>query len=1237
MKNKFVNQSDIARADSILASKHPTRDQRRLANAIKFLSIHQQPYTGDFSVIDPSGHGVILAPLPLDENGRPPKFRPDALEYDPVHVLYKKEEPFIDRIMTLDIEAFSLYPDIASLLCIYDPENPDRQGLIIEKVTHLDPEERLVGARLLQPLKDDELGNPADYTITGTWHDQYQYKRYEKGPKKGQLKRDHRGELIVERVKPGMIEVLENKIISLPTGKDTPTIRIDCLAHNGKRYDWKGLADEIMSNWEIDPIFEVKDQPGCFANPETGEITSASKRAKYFRDPKIARFLRTKLWASGTDSAASSLIRRRTVKKVKGKNGEYEVEITNGVGESVYLIWKLKPCGGDYFIEVSISGQPNHDGGKKHRLRLLDSVNHLTASLKMMGAKGKTPEMFTDPPKWMGEEIRKGNVSVSGLSEEEKKDVLMAHWRKCAMSKENIYYVKQDCKILYDALKSYQGTYGDIVRHPADPNIPINPLSFLTSAQASLAAMIILSEASHDDTMGNGYAVAHFPQNGSESGVERNPKQALISNPRKLADLTEKGYPVRSVPFFPGDEASVCYGGWYQYGKYCQMMIPASFGGRTEVFQIKTRNGYRKVSIDKNSMYPSVMGNDSLFFANPKFLRPLEQPIRGKAAIQEHLRGHSGVYRIIVDRPLNPIIHEEFPIFPIRLANTDYESRAVYASWEQPIDILVTGEELRYFLEMTDVKDDNIEILVEGTCYSNLVPARKAPFYHFAKRFYGLRQKSTRAAKKWAQRAREAWAKGDRKYAERCEREEKFYESRSLFAKMQLVSGGFGVLLQKNTENHYLVEGQDLANKEKLQLLMSMSPDWDGWDRLTDEGVKVDSKVEMTKGKVEGFGSQEALRLAESWAVDHYISKDWDNVDRGQNGEFVGVIKRLLIRLPKMLSPHALPAFGVAITAHARVDLHRALMTVRDIPSFRVLYCDTDSVHFEVPESMSDDEVAKHLQRAKVNRGEGEEPQIKLGDDLGEWKIEPVKVNRDLVDPQDPDIDLGNVAAIYLAPKLYMITSQPKKDANGRVYHQLYKETVKGIHQYSTPMRVALQSMFVNEAKLGDHKMASIGIRTAVDLIQGIESGQNLRRIYGTDIESPSKPLVIRQARETLSVRKARERQAAGIETGEAEYTVKSYMRDVANETLRQAKPFGIREGVRYYLDRVRVKNESVADLRKRVIKEIDRFNLEEFDSMDKGGLIRANAMLERLKKTTLASKRDPKEQIAGGFDTTIT
>lgn len=1261
-----IPQEKIDEARSTLENKLASRDQKILANSIVHLGLYQEEYEGDFSVIDPSGCGQIE--------------EIDALAYDGVNVLCRQEEPPVDRIMVLDIEAPLSLPDKTGLICLYNPEGPDA-----------DP-------------KDTET----HYKIVQDWNTTYTYKLGERGPKKGKIKRefrdkkdkdgnvikkDERGNVVIDQVHTGGVDLIENELLMLPLGRDTKPITINCYAHYGSGFDWYSLAIRLISNFETDPIYEVGDKDKILDPIKGTLVDRPTKRQAYFYDPEIEHLLNKHLYASGTEGELSSIVRRRTVDVVKtpikrtifrgyekatyvfastkrvdwelmeetpltplpDKYFDIDVKITDGVGESRYITWKLKPNGGSYYIEVSISSHPNKNGGKKHKIRLLDSMSHLHASLRKMGGKGETPFMFLDHEEWMREQVKNGNVDISDLNEgisdleegeletrrKQIKDRSWAYWKKRSLDKENVDYVKNDCRLLYDNLIRYSKTYGMVVKHP-ETGKPVDPLSFLTVTQAALSSMIILSAKASPNTPYN-YAIQYYPSNKRRDAENPHGKQAQsVVMEEDLPALINRDLKRVKVPFLPRSEPSYCFGGWYQFGKYSKVMRPVSLGGRTENFQFLTRLGYRKVSIDRRSMYASIMADNRKYFADPRYLKFLdsEKTLKGRDNILYHLRYHSGVYHIRTMPPINPIIRDEFPIFPIKLANTDYESKAVYGTWEDKIEIRVSGEELRYFLEMTEVENDDIEVLHSGTCFSTLIPAHVTPFYHFAGEFYKLRKQSNEDAERFAKKAEKAKARGDLEASEEFTRKSNEFKAQAQFAKMQLVSGGFGVLLQQDTYKSVFAEGQDEKNLEKFEILRALTPSWSGWDDLTDDGIKVRSEVNKSitgsdVARIDSFGSKAAINLAERWAVDHYKGRKRDDIDRSLEGFIVAQNARLILKMPSKLSAHAIPAFGIAITSHARVELHKAIVAVRSVPGFRVLYCDTDSVHFEVPETMPDEEVAKILGEIKVKRGDRYEPQIKLGNDLGDWQIEPIEANPHLIDEDDPDFDPNNVRALYLAPKHYYIMSQPKPDGS----HVLYKETVKGIHQQATNQRVTCMSLHIDSAKLGDHKVSAHRVHGKMDLKTTLEAGTNQRRIFTADLTAQSKPVVIKQSIKKPGVLRNRKRKAAGQPVTGAPYTIGEYMQDVARETLREArKSRGINAALDFYFDEVVVKKQSmltVGQLRDLIEREIDAFVRREANRYDKGKLVRANAVLDRLKKCeNLVNKEDPRVLVHGLKDT---
>lgn len=100
------------------------------------------------------------------------------------------------------------------------------------------------------------------------------------------------------------------------------------------------------------------------------------------------------------------------------------------------------------------------------------------------------------------------------------------------------------------------------------------------------------------------------------------------------------------------------------------------------------------------------------------------------------------------------------------------------------------------------------------------------------------------------------------------------------------------------------------------------------------------------------------------------------------------MVERFRITLPEETASHAIRPWAVSITAKARVLLHIAMRTCDEL-GFKVMYCDTDSMHLAVPFKQGEDPVEvllAALSKQKV---------ITIGTSLEDWSIEHKYVQKE--------------------------------------------------------------------------------------------------------------------------------------------------------------------------------------------------------------------------------------------------
>lgn len=1058
----------------------------------------------------------------------------EPLEFSGVHVLHATERRPIHRIMTMDIESWGFRAERLHLGYIYNPE--DEQPYKRFRNWHTPVKKvRANGERAKTPKYKTEI----DFSKMGFF------------------------DLVNYEV---MKDYLHLKSTQKDPSDNTGSILSVIYAHNGEKFDFSGVSYHARSNEDPDPeyryaedICEVErnlnfvktgNQPTLHPRrstsillpwaahfytgkktkqlihpnvmrrhpvtfTKTAKFKSGYKTRAWKRDPELVPYLKKMLFESGS-AGTSGDIRMR----VYWEDFGLEAPSTANGSKYKYAIvnWRLRRAGSKAYIEVSIGNAI---------IRLVDSLWHLSVPLKALGSKGDTPLQYTDPEAWLQEEIKSGRINRKALMQLDDPDEFLRDYWFSHVDPEADEYCRQDCKILYDALQSYREMYGNIVKHP-ETRKPIDPLSYLTSAQSGLAAMVILSNPNGRIELvkegGKAPRPKFYTQYYHEVFEDRNGRKRVRPSFNILQDIDAIASArvfsrTIEVPFLRKinnpDPTGPTYldiltpGGFYQFGKYNKMYKHVIFGGRTEIFKPRNRKGTRVVSIDANSMYPSMMFDKDLRYPDPRYLRPLKEDIVGRKAILEHLKRHGGMYRINCAKPMNSLVHERYPVFPVRMEGLDIDSRLSFPSWDKEhLDTYVTSEELRYFLEITDVEGDDIRVIGKDSLFTSLLRSDETPFHTFAGAFYSQRKKENQKAKRFRDLEKEARLSGDDVTAESMAASAERSEGRSTIAKLILNSGGYGVNIQVNDEHLLITEGDHEGNMKILARMHARSRTWLGWSEL--------SFVQ----KPEDLEQIDIIHFCKRWAGDQYRSSSRRDLRRDNMEK----IRRLAISMPSKLAPHALRAFGAAITSHARVALHKAItgidqvqipqgMTKTAIRSFEVLYCDTDSVHFEVPEDLTNEQVEALLRDIKVPSAKGMVPAIKIGDNLGEWKIESHKANPNLLTDRvrehldNEGMAIEKLDAFYVAPKHYYLTTKPDSDGN----RHLIKEVVKGVPANATMMRCAMVAFSIGTTKLGDPFGLSIEKQTYRDLLPGIRNETSGRRRSYEYSDKLSKPLVLRE------------------------------------------------------------------------------------------------------------------------------
>lgn len=860
----------------------------------------------------------------------------------------------------------------------------------------------------------------------------------------------------------GLIEKLEDILYEL--WKEDPYVRIHVYAHNFVNYDGVALAHHLTSNVELDYGIERLG-----AEEKETALSGISKKDRFEMLAHAKRVCKKGL------SIGINTIKRKRDYEVDGK--KFKKTFTWSITEN-----KRKPI-----IKLRLGNA---------ELRLLDSYWLLPTSLKELGAKGTTPKQYTDPTGWLDDEFAAGRLEIDEALEHNKKlRTMYNHWFN-HLDPESDKYCLNDCHVLADALTLYRKVYSDAVKDPQTGE-SIDPLGYMTIPQAALAAMVMQTQPHKLHTQG---ALIHDPGMRSQSKwrYESDPVRVMefIRDNEVQLQRDENGN-IPIAPFAKRGEYTVRRDGWWCHRSHVLAFKSIQAGGRTEIFQPRNADGTYVLVIDKNSMYSDAEVNNR--YLDPRFLKPLEHAIKGKADIMEHLSSRSGMYCVQMRRATNPIVRDELPVFCSHLGGNARDSRLIFGSWNGTQAIMVSGEELRYFLRITEVENDEILVHARKSITAPLLAKTATPMYHFAGNFYRWRM--------------EAQRRGDSAVANTL--------------KLILNAGGYGTLVQQNDSDVLLrdMPGDEATEMALLQTMMPLSPDWDGWADLE--------------------AGESPVEIGKRWAADHY--RAWSNADIIRDDGRAST-QQINIDLPDQMAGHAIRPWGCAIAANGRVTLHKALMAVRQA-GFGLLYCDTDSVHFEVPNDVPVEEALRRIQDVKQN---GQQV-ISIGTDLNQWKVESQKANPELIMP-DSDVDEhGNIVgpqAVYLAPKHYYFLDRA---------HNVLKDVVKSIPKNQTLMRCAMIGYFSKGSKLGDPRGVRFSMAFDRDLAKRIREGKGAKRRYRSDV-APSTPIELKNP------------QSGGkCEVGQ-------YIRDLS--AINRGSAAGLREALFYYEDHAKIKGRRYKEVR---------------------------------------------------------
>lgn len=912
-----------------------------------------------------------------------------------------------------------------------------------------------------------------DYQIFRSWHNVVEHTK--KPSANGRFKKD------TEIKEVGAVERIEDILIERSMASKDP-VRIHMYAHFGEKFDYRGLASHIMSNRYYAPEYKH------LAKEELDEITGRpTRKARYDLHPEVRPFM-----DKGLYNGKTTIYRRRY-----WKNDE------TGEKTALDITWSLRILGKYSYIIVQ-SGYST--------LWLLDSYWHLSEPLKEFGAKGDTPLQYIDPEKWLEERVEAGDLVVdTQKTERQQIEQKMLFWYEW-LDQESVEYCVQDCRILSQALKDYSELVASEFKIPGT-NKPLFALAYLTPAQLAKAGQIVSQKA--PKIPGNGVLVM-------DSGKKWYFETGLDGLKEKMDAATAEGAPyVRmGIPFARRSVAKAVSSGWYCSREHVLRWRAIQFGGRTEVFKPMNSPGTKVFMLDAKSHYPSQMIKNR--YLDPRRIFELPNDIVGRKAILEHLENHSGMYLIKTRPSMDPIVRDRVPVFPFRIGAEDYDGRLMFGTWDGYFMRHVTGEELRYFLEIADVEDGDIRVIGGKSWYAPLLDVDETPFYQFIIQLYKQRLKAVE--------------EGD--------------NVRAKMLKRLMNSGGYGIHVQQNSQP-YKIRESDPGNRtqDAIVRMIAMTPEWEGWDRLE----------EMTP---EQFRGVEIVRLAQDWARSHYRGTRRMDISRGVG---LAPYMQIEIELPEKQAPHAIRPWGCSIAANGRVGLHKPLLAVMKADArFALLYCDTDSVYFEVPEWMEQEEVVRKLESVKI----GGKQIINIGNDLGDWEIQLPEANKALVvDGCDVDDNglIRNPQGVFLAPKHYYLLDR---------HFNVLKDTVKSIPKNATEMRCIMQASFPQNAKLGDPKGSNNNAQTTRNLIDQIYNGSGAKRIYPS-MTAISYPVVFKNVSED---------QAEGK-------TCLEYIRMLSD--CYKSSNRGIRATVDYYIDNCKIRGRSFDEVQLKMDRMISSSQME--------------------------------------------
>lgn len=169
-------------------------------------------------------------------------------------------------------------------------------------------------------------------------------------------------------------------------------------------------------------------------------------------------------------------------------------------------------------------------------------------------------------------------------------------------------------------------------------------------------------------------------------------------------------------------------------------------------------------------------------------------------------------------------------------------------------------------------------------------------------------------------------------------------------------------------------------------------------------------------------------------------------------------IKRFMISLPDSTASHAIRPWAVSVTAKSRVSLHLGMRAVHDAGNgqTRLLYGDTDSIHFSVPYIKGED---PEITARRILSGNS---YITIGRDLGMWDFEAKFVRADLaIAGHESGSKVVCRHAYYASKKVYMFCDE---------HFNILDCRARGVPRINSRMQASMVGYVMRISKLGDRQ-----------------------------------------------------------------------------------------------------------------------------------------------------------------------